>query len=332
MKDYPSPVRFAIVGMGRIGQRHAKLIAGNADAELIAICDPALDPQTARSICPAPMYPSLHEMFASGILPDVANICTPNGYHAQQCIEAMHAGCHVVCEKPMALTSSDAHKMIRTAEETGKNIFCVMQNRYSAPSVWLKNIVEKKMLGDIFMVQINCFWNRDSRYYRQGSWHGDAQLDGGTLFTQFSHFIDTLYWIFGEIDIISARFADFAHSELTDFEDSGMVNFNIASGGLGCINYTTAVWDTNLESSMTVIGRYGSVKIAGQYMERIETCNIKGMDKPTLADPVTGDTNHRFVIQNVIETLRGTTTPDTSAHEGVRVVEIIERIYAEKCR
>lgn len=328
MTDYPTRIRFAIAGMGRIGQLHADLIRSNPDAELIAYCDPAT--RTESEFCRKEIlhFATLSDMYASGICPDVVNICTPNGYHAQQCIEALTNQSHVVCEKPLALTSADAQAMMNVAERMGRNIFCVMQNRYSAPSVWLKNLIDHNALGEIFMVQINCFWNRDHRYYRQGSWHGNALLDGGTLFTQFSHFIDTLYWLFGDISNISARFADFTHADLTDFEDSGMVNFNLVRGGMGCINYSTAVWDTNLESSMTVIGQYGSVKIAGQYMDRIESCNIQNVCKPQFPQSVAP--NHRFVIQNVIDTLRGKSRPETTAHEGMKVVDIIERIYAQK--
>lgn len=330
MKDHPSRIRFAIAGMGRIGQRHAQIINNNPDAELVAYCDPVACTQfefTGRNIA---HFATLTDMYASGICPDVVNICTPNGYHAQHCIDALIHGSHAVCEKPMALTSADAREMIEASEQTGRRIFCVMQNRYSAPSVWLKELIGTKVFGEIFMVQVNCFWNRDDRYYRHGSWHGDAKLDGGTLFTQFSHFIDTLYWLFGDISDISARFADFTHGDLTDFEDSGMINFNFAQGGMGSISYTTSVWDANLESSMTVIGRYGSVKIAGQYMDRIETCTIKDVGMPDLPDAT--NINHQFVIQNVIDTLRGTSVPDTTAREGLKVVEIIERIYAEKRR
>lgn len=328
MRDYPSRIRFAVAGMGRIGQRHAKLILNNPDAELVAFCEPNLDLHVDIPCKNINRFDSIHDMYKNGVYPDVVNICTPNGYHAQHCIEAMAHGSHVICEKPMTLTSADAKAMISQSEKSGSIIFCVTQNRYSAPSVWIKQVIDKQLLGDIFIVQITCFWNRDARYYRNGSWHGNAQLDGGTLFTQFSHYIDTLYWLFGDITDISARFADFTHENLTEFEDSGIIHFNLANGGIGSISYSTSVWDANLESSMTVIGQYGSVKIAGQYMERIEFCNIKNICKPALSEEL--KENHQFVIQNVIDTLRGKAMPDSAAREGAKIVDIIERIYAEK--
>ena len=151
-----------------------------------------------------------------------------------------------------------------------------MQNRASPPSVCIKEVFDKKLLGDILMVQLNCCWNRDERYYEKANWKETMKLDGGTLFTQFSHFIDMMYWLFGDIKDIHANFQNFKHENSIDFEDSGFVNFNFVDGGMGCINYSTAVWDKNMESSMTIIGSEGSVKLGGQYMDKVEHCHIKG--------------------------------------------------------
>lgn len=195
------------------------------------------------------------------------------------------------------------------------------------------------MLGKIFLVQLNCYWNRDERYYRPDSWHGKKDLDGGTLFTQFSHFIDIMYWLFGDIINITARLGDFNHRHLTDFEDSGFVSFDFVDGGMGTINYSTSVWNQNLESSMTIIAENGSVKIGGQYMNEVEYCHIKDYRMPELAPTNPGNDygaykgsaqNHHYVIENVVDTLKGRNTITTNALEGLKVVEIIERIYSSK--
>jgi predicted dehydrogenase len=192
-------------------------------------------------------------------------------------------------------------------------------------------------MGEIYMVQLNCYWNRDDRYYKKESWKGKQELDGGTLFTQFSHFIDIMYWLFGDIKDIQAKFEDFTHQHSTDFEDSGFVNFNFVNGGMGSINYSTSVWDTNLESSITIIGSKGSVKIGGQYMNEVEYCHIKDYEMPKLAEASPANdygsykgsaANHHFIIGNVVDTLKGRTMITTNALEGLKVVDIIERIYA----
>jgi len=237
----------------------------------------------------------------------------------------------------MALSKLDCEKVISTALDHGKTVFCVMQNRYSPPSVWLKNVVETKTIGDVYMVQLNCYWNRDDRYYKAGGWKGTQDLDGGTLFTQFSHWIDIMYWIFGDIKNIQAKFADFNHQNSTAFEDSGFVSFDFVNGGMGSINYSTAVYDKNLESSLTIVGSKGSIKVGGQYMDQVDVCNIKDYTMPILAETNPANdygaykgsaNNHHNVIENVVDTITGKTKITTNALEGLKVVDIIERIYA----
>jgi len=312
------------------------MIARNDHSELVAWCDVA-DRSTLGLSEEVPFYNSLAAMLAAHPDMDVINVCSPNGFHAQHSLQALEAGMHVVCEKPMALTKADCEKIIYKALQRSKQVFCVMQNRYSPPSVWVKDLVEHGTLGRIYMVQINCYWNRDERYYKSDGWKGRQDLDGGTLFTQFSHFVDIMYWLFGDITDINAKFNDFNHAALTDFEDSGSVNFNFVNGGMGIFNYSTSVWDRNLESSMTIIAENGSVKIGGQYMNEVEYCHVNGYELPQLepAGPANdygaykgSAANHHYIIQNVVDNLRGTTPITTNALEGMKVVEIIERIYA----
>jgi predicted dehydrogenase len=331
-----SKIKFAVIGQGHIGKRHAEMVRRNAESELVAVCDVASKENLSLNELSEPFYNSPEEMIAAHPDIEVVNICTPNGLHAKHSLMALEAGKHVVAEKPMALSKLDCEAMIFKALQKNKNVFCVMQNRFSPPSVWLKKIVEEKIIGDVYMVQLNCYWNRDARYYKADGWKGKQDLDGGTLFTQFSHFIDIMYWLFGDIDNIQGKFADFTHKDSTDFEDSGFVNFDFINGGMGCINYSTAVADQNLESSMTIIGKNGSIKIGGQYMNEVEVCNIQGYEMPELAPTNPGNdygaykgsaANHHYVIANVIDTLKGRTSATTNALEGLKVVDIIERIY-----
>lgn len=329
-------IRFAVVGAGHIGKRHAEMIRREEEAELVAMVDVRTAEECAADHFDVPYFNSIEDLMASDLEFDVVNVCTPNGLHASQSLLALKNGKHVVCEKPMGLSKDECEKVIFKALQMSKSVFCVMQNRYSPPSEWIKSVIDRKLLGDIFLVQLNCYWNRDDRYYKAGGWKGTKELDGGTLFTQFSHFIDIMYWLFGDIDNISGRFADFTHANSTDFEDSGLVSFDFIDGGMGCINYSTAVAQQNLESSMTIIGSKGSVKIGGQYMNEVEICNIEDYTMPVLAEanpandygPYKGSAaNHNYVIRNVIDTLKERTTATTNALEGLKVVEIIERIY-----
>lgn len=332
-------IRFAVIGYGHIGKRHAAMIQQNDECELVAVADTneALAKDMQRS--GISFFSSLESFLDSGVKADVVTIATPNGLHATQAMKAIGAGHHVVVEKPMGLHRKECEEVIHTALSRSRHLFCVMQNRYSPPSEWLKQIVADGVLGKVYMVQVNCYWNRDERYYKAGSWHGTKQLDGGTLFTQFSHFIDLLYWVFGDVEDIKSCFSSFNHDKLTEFEDSGVVHFRFSKGGMGSINFSTSVWDKNLESSMTVIGEHGSLKVGGQYMDKVEYCHIKDYTMPELSPtnpandygPYKGSAaNHQYVIQNVVDVLKGRASITTNALEGLKVVDIIERIYACK--
>ncbi len=328
---------FAVVGFGHIGRRHATIINGYPDAKLVAIIEPLKELEN-HDLYPKgiPRFDSLEAMYAAGIQPDVVNIATPNGYHCSQAIIALDHRSHVVIEKPMGLNKAECEEVIFKSLQVSRQVFVVKQNRYSPPSKWLKEIVSKKIIGETLMVQVNCYWNRDDRYYKIGGWKGSKNLDGGTLFTQFSHFVDIMYWVFGDIKNIQSILRDFNHADLTEFEDSGIVQFEFVNGGIGCINFSTSVFDTNMESSITVVGSNGSLKVGGQYMNEIEYCHIKDYVMPELPPtnppndygPFKGSAaNHHYVIENVINTLSGRDTITANALEGMKVVDIIERIY-----
>jgi UDP-N-acetyl-2-amino-2-deoxyglucuronate dehydrogenase len=342
-----SKIKFAVIGCGHIGKRHASMILGNNNCELVAMCD--VKPKQDLGLEPyasAVFFSSVDELVESKIDIDVISIASPNGYHEEHALKALNMNCHIVVEKPMALTKAGCEKIIFKALHKHKQVFCVMQNRYSPPSVWLKEVLEQGVLGKIFMVQINCYWNRDDRYYKPDAktgkpttWHGTKELDGGTLFTQFSHFIDLMYWYFGDVTNINAKLNDFSHQKTTDFEDSGFVSFDFVDGGMGSLNYSTAVWDKNLESSITIIAENGSVKVGGQYMNEVEYCHIHDYTMPILAESNPPNdygqykgsaANHHYIYENIVDVLSGKGNITTNALEGMKVVDIIERIYTQK--
>lgn len=343
-------IGFAVVGYGRIGRRHAAIIETLPEAKLCALVDVDKDGVRGsgsgaegpdRSPGKVPLFRTLEELLDSEAAEEISvvNIATPNGFHAANACTALEAGLHVVIEKPLALSAGDARRVLDTAARLKKHVFTVMQNRYSPSAMWLKQLVCSGKLGRIFMVQMNCYWNRDGRYYRPGGWHGTRDLDGGTLFTQFSHWVDMLYWLFGEITEIRGRMNNFAHGESTGFEDSGFISFDFDGGGMGCLNFSTAVWEKNLESSLTIIAEYGSVKIGGQYMERVEyfhgrdMVDFPGIDRcvmgsgDTMPAPAGPEAHHRRLLENVVDVLKGRSASHIDPEDGWKVVEIIERIY-----
>lgn len=331
-------IKFAIIGCGHIGKRHAEMITRNPDTQLMALCDILPREQTGVDKYSVPYYSSVEEMLKAEKDIDVVSVCTPNGLHAMHALKVLEAKKHVVCEKPMALTKSDCEEVLHKALQMHRQVFCVMQNRYSPPAEWLKGLAESKIMGEVYMVQLNCYWNRDERYYKPGSWKGTRDMDGGVLFTQFSHFIDMMFWLFGDLNNVKANFKNFNHRKNTEFNvDSGFVSFDFLRQGTGSINFSTSVWDTNFESSMTIIAQNGTIKVGGQYMDKVEYCHIKNYNMPKLAPTGPANdygsykgsaSNHHYIIENVVKALKEDSAVTTNALEGMKVVDIIERIYA----
>lgn len=331
-----SKVRFAVLGAGHIGKRHAEVIIRNAESELVAIIDIDNSKKIIADNFHIPFFDSLESFFDSKIEVDVINIATPNFLHSPQAKLVLENNIYVLIEKPMTLNAHEAEELIEIADERKLKIFTVMQNRYSPPAHWLKNIVSNDILGKVYMVQMNCLWNRDERYYTKDSWHGKLASDGGVLFTQFSHFIDTLYWLLGELEVVNAKLFNFNHQHSTEFDDSGIALLQSKNGTQVNINFSTSLYDQNMESSVTIIAEKGSVKVGGQYMNRVEYCHIKDYQLPHLEATQPSNNygayqgsaqNHDFVIQNVNDVLIRGAEIMTNGADGLAVVKIIESIY-----
>jgi UDP-N-acetyl-2-amino-2-deoxyglucuronate dehydrogenase len=328
-------LNFAIVGCGRIAERHAEQIKRLAN--LIAVCDIAEERANEFGKKHASkVYFDLDDMLLNEKGIDVVSICTPNGLHAEQSIKVFRSGIHVLCEKPMAINVFDCGEMIKEAERANKRLFIVKQNRYNPPIQAIKELLDENRLGRINSIQLNCFWNRNSEYYTQSDWKGTKKLDGGTLFTQFSHFVDLLYWLFGDVKNVEAITRNFLHDQIIEFEDAGVVLVEFYNGIIGTINYNVNSYGKNMEGSLTIFGESGTVKIGGQYLNELEYQNIKDFSISNLpqGNPpnnygqyVGSMSNHNMVYENVIEVLVNQGIIATNGFEGLKTVEIIDKIY-----
>lgn len=328
-------LKFAIVGCGRIADRHAEQI--NRLATLEAVCD-KVESRANRlgQKYNSEVYLNFEELLLNNKEIDVISICTPNGLHAEHSIMAFRHGFHVLCEKPMAISVFDCGEMIKEAEKANRRLFVVKQNRYNPPVSAIKDALDGNRLGKILSVQLNCFWNRNIEYYTQSDWKGTKKLDGGTLYTQFSHFIDLLYWMFGDIKMVEAITKNSNHDKTIEFEDSGVAIIEFYNGIIGTINYNVNSFEKNMEGSLTIFGEQGTVKIGGQYLNELEYQNIKNYkitDLPAGNPPnnygqyVGSMSNHDKVYENVVDVLLNEGKIGTNGFEGLKTVEIIEKIY-----
>lgn len=329
-------IKFAIVGFGHIGRRHAQHILSNPAASLVAICDNDLQVSADLPDKGIPFYADIEELLA-GTDADVVCVCTPNYLHATQAVAVVASGRHVVVEKPMALSTEECDELIAAADRFDRIVFAVKQNRYNPPVAAVKSLIKEGSLGKIFMIQVNCFWNRGAAYYAQSDWRGDKQKDGGCLFTQFSHFVDILYYLNGTIESATGLVDNFAHGHNTDFEDSGSFVMRAENGATINFNFTTCSFEKNMEGSITILAERGTLKIGGQYLNTLEYQCLDGGELPQINIIAKENdyglykgsmSNHDKVIQNVIDVLKHAQPIMTSAAEGRDVIRIIELMYA----
>jgi UDP-N-acetyl-2-amino-2-deoxyglucuronate dehydrogenase len=299
---------------------------------LVAVCD--IDNSKLMGLT-VPCYNNINELLANTTV-DVINVCTPNYLHAAHSIAALNSGKNVLCEKPMSTTVKDADDMIAAATRNNKTIFVVKQNRYNPPVQQVKKLILDNTLGNIYLININCFWNRNENYYASGNWRGKTIEDGGCLYTQFSHFVDILYYLFGKVEAVKSIMQNSNHS-YNEIEDNGTCILRSASGALVNFNFSTCAFDTNMEGAITIIAEHGTVKIGGQYLNTIEYQKIKNLNLPLINISAKANdyglyqgsmSNHDMVIENVINTLLGTDTIMTNATEGREVVKIIADMYS----
>lgn len=330
-------LKFAIVGCGRIAQRHAKHIQNTQGAELVAVCDIVREKadQLANEY-QATAYYSIEDLLTNEDV-TIVSVCSPNGLHAEHSILALKAGKHVLCEKPMAISVYDCGEMIKTAEKANKRLFVIKQNRYNPPIAAVKDLIEDGKMGKINSVQLSCFWNRNEDYYKN-SWKGTKDLDGGTLYTQFSHFVDLLYYLVGDVKDAKAFGANYCHEGMIEFEDTGVVILKFHNDAIGTINYTVNSYGGNMEGSLTIFGDKGTVKIGGQYLNELEYQNIENYTIENLPEGNTANnygkyqgsmSNHDMVYKNVVDVLLNGGQITTNMFEGLKTVEIVDRIYQE---
>lgn len=306
------------------------------DCKLVAICD--IDTEVVDQLPDKEIsyYPKIEDLL-SATTAEVVCICTPNYLHCEHTIAALNAGKHAVVEKPMAMSVAECDAMIAAAAQNEKIIFAVKQNRYNPPVAAVKELMASGRLGKVYMLQVNCFWNRSDYYYAQSDWRGRKEKDGGCLFTQFSHFIDILYYLNGPIAEASGVLTNFAHKHNTEFEDSGSFILKADNGAIINFNFSTCAYEKNMEGSITILAEKGTLKIGGQYLNTLEYQCIEGEELPQINIVAKENdyglykgsmSNHDKVIQNVVDVLKHNHQVMTSAEEGREVIRMIEQMYA----
>ncbi len=327
------PIRFAVVGCGRIARNHFEALRKHAAAAaIVAVCDTdeqalgrAVTATGARGVA------TLEELLRfDGI--DVVVLCTPSGLHSPQAIKIAQRGLHVVTEKPMATRWTDGLEMVRACDEADVRLFVVKQNRRNATLQLVKRAMEQGRFGRIFMVTINVFWSRPQEYYNTARWRGTWEFDGGALMNQASHYVDLVDWLIGPVESVQAYTATLARN--IQVEDTATVGIRWRSGALGSVNVTMLAYPKNYEGSLTILGEHGTVRVGGVAVNEIQHWQFAD-SRPEDADIHAASYSttsvygfgHPLYYENVIKALRGEVEAETDGREGLRSLEVLIASY-----
>lgn len=325
-------INIALVGCGRISKNHLQSIIQNENFALTAVCDTnqqSLD--SAVNEYGVDGYNNLDDMLKT-VNADVVSVCTPSGIHPSQVIKIANSGRHVITEKPMATRWQDGLDMVKACDETGVRLFVVKQNRRNATLQLLKQAIEQKRFGQIYMVNVNVFWTRPQEYYDHAFWRGTWEFDGGAFMNQASHYVDLLHWMLGPVDSIQAMMGTLARD--IEAEDTGVMNIRWRNGAMGSVAVTMLTYPKNLEGSITVLGEKGTVRIGGMAVNEIQNWEfadsrpedeeIKQANYQTTSVYGFG---HPLYYQNVVDVLQGKAQPETDGREGLGSLELLIAAY-----
>jgi UDP-N-acetyl-2-amino-2-deoxyglucuronate dehydrogenase len=328
-------LKFALVGCGRISVRHSQLLGEGviAGATLCAVCDIVVEKaQKTASKYSVPAYTDMHTMMSEQ-KPDVVVVLTESGLHAKHVVALAPHGAHIIVEKPMALTLSDADEMIKACDRAGVKLFVVKQNRFNVPVMKLREAVVGGRFGKPVLGTVRVRWCRPQAYYDQDSWRGTWALDGGVLANQASHHVDLLEWMMG--DVVSVYAMTSTALARIETEDTAVVTLRFASGALGIIEATTASRPKDLEGSISVLGETGTVEIGGFAVNEMKVWNFVNSvpeDATVMKDFSVNPPNvygfgHQAYYEHVVAALKQGGPNLVDGLEGRKSLELITAIY-----
>ncbi len=332
-----SPLRFALMGCGRIAPKHIEALTSGAvpGAQLVAVCDPVVaKSKEVGERLKIPHFEShLSMLEAMREKIDVVSVLTPSGLHAAHTQDVARFGKHVIVEKPMALTLADADQMISACDAAGVRLFVVKQNRYNHPVKKLRQAVEAGRFGKMVMGTVRVRWCRTQGYYDQAAWRGTWAYDGGVFANQASHHIDLLQWMMGEVESVFAKTTTALVNIET--EDTGVVLVKFKSGALGVIEATTAARPKDLEGSLSILGEHGAVEIAGFAVNEMKTWNFTTaleedrnvVETYRVHPPNVYGFGHTEYLNKVVESLHEKRSALVDGLEGRKSLELISAIY-----
>jgi predicted dehydrogenase len=325
---------FGIIGCGAIAPCHASSIKQIPEANLYAVCDIVAEKANnfAKQYSVEKIYYDYKDMLKDPQV-DIVNVCVPSGLHGEISIAAAEAGKHIVCEKPMEITSKKMEDMIKAVRENKVKMQVIYQRRTMSLAIAAKKAVQEGKLGKIVLASAYLKYYRPQEYYDSGEWRGTWELDGGgALMNQGVHGIDLLTWMVGErVNKVFARAGTLARN--IEVEDTGVALLEFSGGGYGVIEGATTVYP-GLDTKFEIHGEKGTIIFSDSGLEKWEFIDKK-IPKPESSEKLGGANNpseikcvgHYILLKDLIEAIRTNREPMIPPEEGKKAVDLILTIY-----
>ena len=271
------------------------------------------------------------------IKPDIVTIATESGKHKEIAINCLNVGCHVICEKPMALSIKDADEIIDTAKRNNRKLAVCFQNRFNPPIQRMRTAYETGRFGRIMHGMVQIRWNRNETYYAEAPWRGTWEQDGGTLMNQCTHGIDLLQWMMGE-DAVRVQAQTRRFMRPIEAEDFGTAIVEFASGAVGIIEGSAVIFPKNLNETLSIFGEKGTAVVGGLAVNKMETwrfkdANIVGdleeniINLDEVNPPTIYGFGHSSLFNDLIDAVENNRSPAVSGESGRKTLELILAIY-----
>ncbi len=331
-------MKYAIIGCGRISPNHISAAINN-ELDIVALCDLSEEKIKEKkrmfsdNILNAKEYTNYIDMLESE-KPELVAIATESGEHAHIAIDCLNHGANVIIEKPIALSLSDAQKIIDIAKKQNLKVSACHQNRFNKAIQKMREAIENDRFGRLFYGTAHIRWNRGIDYYQQAPWRGTWEQDGGALMNQCIHNIDLLRWMMGnEIDEVYA-YTDKLNHDYIDAEDLGLAVVKFKNGTYGTIEGTTDVYPQNLEETLYLFGEKGTAKAGGSSVNKLEVWKFEdGEDEEKVLNSFSEvhknvyGLGHTPLYADVIDAIKNDRAPYVDGECGKRALELVLAIY-----
>jgi len=321
-------VNIGIVGAGGIARTHVEALKAIPKARIVAVVDVVEErAQAMAASCGAIACPRLQDCLDKV---DMVHVLTPPSTHRDIAVEAMAAGKHVVCEKPIAASIADGRAMVDAAHTYGVKLMVAFNMRFRKGFAMLREVVRDGSLGEVVS-----FWSqRLGAGVGQGyNWRTDPELLCGMSVESLSHDIDLLRWIVGEVVDVRASVLE-SRPDLPGFDDNASVALTLANGGIALIH---ASWSSRLaRNSRGVVGTKGTALVEGGGLWELREFCIKTDNMPYETSTIINDAFDvkSYVAENehFVKCVEQGREPSVSGEDGLRALRISHAILASSRR